>query len=130
MKKYEPMTGQSRVRDERGSALIAALMIVSMLTMLGLSMLSTGLSGTRSVNVQSDDYRLQSAVESVGTLATEELWSAYLRQQGGAARRRRPRASIGWRTRVFRTRTRIRARSTRSAWMHCAFYAAMTAKGR
>jgi hypothetical protein len=72
-------------RGDRGSAMIAALMIVSMLTILGLSMLSTGLSGTRSLNGQSDDYRLQSAVESVGTLATEELWSAYLRQQGGAA---------------------------------------------
>lgn len=85
MTKYEPMTRVSRARDERGSALIAALMIVSMLAMLGLSMLSTGLSGTRSVNGQSDDYRLQSAVESVGTLATEDLWSAYLRHQGGAA---------------------------------------------
>jgi hypothetical protein len=69
----------------RGTALIAALMIISMLAMLGLSMLSTGLSGVRSVNGQGDDYRLQSAVESVGTLAAENLWSAYLRQQGGAA---------------------------------------------
>jgi hypothetical protein len=75
----------TRARGERGSAMIAALMIVSMLTILGLSMLSTGLSGTRSLNGQSDDYRLQSAVESVGTLATEQLWSAYLRQHGGAA---------------------------------------------
>jgi hypothetical protein len=85
MKLNERRTWTGTARNERGSALIAALMIVSMLTMLGLSMLSTGLSGTRSVNVQSDDYRLQSAVESVGTLATEDLWSAYLRQQGGAA---------------------------------------------
>src|SRR5436190_10569155 len=85
MKTYETTTRVTCARDERGSALIAAMMIVSMLTMLGLSMLSTGLSGTRSVNGQSDDYRLQSAVESVGTLATEDLWSAYLRNQGGAA---------------------------------------------
>jgi hypothetical protein len=78
-------TTSARARSERGSAMIAALMIVSMLAMLGLSMLSTGLSGTKSLNGQSDDYRLQSAVESVGTLATEQLWSGYLRQQGGAA---------------------------------------------
>lgn len=71
--------------DERGSALIAALMIVSMLAMLGLSMLSAGLTGSKIANGQADEYRLTSAVESVGILSVEELWSAYLRAQGGAA---------------------------------------------
>ena len=65
----------------RGSALIPALITVSMLTMLGLSMLSAGLDGSRTVTHQSDDYRLTSAVENVGVLAAEALWSDYRRTQ-------------------------------------------------
>lgn len=74
-----------QARRRRGSALIPALITVSMLAMLGLSMLSAGLDGARSVNHQSDEYRLTSAVESVGILAAENLWSGYLRDQGGVA---------------------------------------------
>ena len=74
-----------RERDERGSALIASLMVVSMVAMLGLSMLSAGVGGSKVTTGQADEYRLTSAVESVGTLAAEDLWSGYLRQQGGAA---------------------------------------------
>lgn len=69
----------------RGSALIPALMVVSLLAMLGLSMLTAGLNGSRSLNYQSDEYRLTSAVESVGILSTETLWSGYLQDQGGEA---------------------------------------------
>lgn len=69
----------------RGSALVSAMILLSMLTMLGLSMLSAGISGTRSVTSQSDDHRLQSAVESVGALAAQDVWSGYVRAQGGAA---------------------------------------------
>lgn len=70
---------------ESGVALIPALMVVSMLAMLGLSMLSAGLNGSRVVTGQSDDYRLTSAVESVGSLTADHLWSGYLRSQGGAS---------------------------------------------
>src|SRR5687767_6873989 len=68
----------TRSNAERGSALIPALMIVSMVAMLGLSMLSAGASGSRVTTGQADDYKLTSAVESVGTLAAENLWSGYL----------------------------------------------------
>lgn len=72
-------------RRRRGSALIPALMTVAMLSMLALSMLSATLSGARVVGHQGDEHRLTSAVESVGILATERLWSAYLTDQGGSA---------------------------------------------
>jgi hypothetical protein len=71
--------------DRRGAALIPALMVVSMLAILGLSMLSAGLSGSRVVTGQSDEFRLESAVESVGSLTADQVWSGYLRSQGGAA---------------------------------------------
>ncbi|MDZ4772957.1 MAG: hypothetical protein SGI72_07455 [Planctomycetota bacterium] len=70
---------------ERGAALIPALMVVSMLAMLGLSSLSAGLSGSKVVTGQSDEFRLTSAVESVGSLTADHVWSGYLRSQGGAA---------------------------------------------
>lgn len=69
----------------RGSALITALMISSLMAMLGLSMLKATLDGARVVNYQGDEYRLTSAVESVGIIATDGIWSAYLDSQGGAA---------------------------------------------
>jgi hypothetical protein len=71
-------------RAESGSALIPALMVVSLLAMLGLSMLSAGLSGSRAADGQSEEYRLTSAVESVATLSADTIWSGYLRAQGGA----------------------------------------------
>ena len=76
---------QARPRSDRGSALVPALMIVSTMAMLGLSMLTAGLNGTRSINQQSDDYRLTSAVESVGILAVERFWTDYLEDNDGAA---------------------------------------------
>jgi len=69
----------------RGMALIPALIVVSLVAALGLSMLTANLSGAKVVNFQNDEYRLTSAVESVGILATEHLWSDYLESQGGAA---------------------------------------------
>jgi hypothetical protein len=77
--------GNSASGGERGTALIPALMVVSALAMLGLSMLSAGLSGSRVVTGQSDEFRLTSAVESVGSLTADQVWSGYLRAQGGAA---------------------------------------------
>ncbi len=69
----------------RGSALIPALLIASLMAMLGLSMLQATLNGARVVNYQGDEYRLTSAVESVGIVATDGIWSQYLANQGGAA---------------------------------------------
>jgi hypothetical protein len=77
-----------QLREKRhGSALIPALMVVSLVAMLGLSMLHATLNGSRVVNYQGDEYRLTSAVESVGIIATDMLWSGYLAEpeQGGAA---------------------------------------------
>ncbi len=71
--------------DKRGSALIPALMVAALLAMLGLSMLQATLDGSRVVNYQGDEYRLTSAVESVGIITTDRLWSGYLAEEGGAA---------------------------------------------
>jgi len=69
----------------RGTALIPALMVASLMAMLGLSMLQATLNGARVVNYQGDEYRLTSAVESVGIVATDTIWSGYLASEGGAA---------------------------------------------
>ena len=53
-------------------------MIASLMAMLGLSMLHATLNGSRVVNYQGDEYRLTSAVESVGIIATDMLWSGYI----------------------------------------------------
>lgn len=79
------MNTRMRSADKRGSALIPALMVAALLAMLGLSMLQATLDGSRVVNYQGDEYRLTSAVESVGIVATDRLWSGYLADQGGAA---------------------------------------------
>jgi len=78
---------QRKGLTKRGSALIPALMIASLMAMLGLSMLHATLNGSRVVNYQGDEYRLTSAVESVGIIATDMLWSGYIADpgQGGAA---------------------------------------------
>ncbi|MBK7641535.1 MAG: hypothetical protein IPJ19_00570 [Planctomycetes bacterium] len=66
-------------------ALIPALLLLSALSILVLSFLTSGVSGSKVAVQQDDDYRLRSAAESAGNLAAENLWSAYLRDQGGAA---------------------------------------------
>jgi hypothetical protein len=68
-----------------GTALIPALLLLAALSVLVLSFLSSGVSGKKVALQQDDDYRLRSAAESAGNLAAEHLWSAYLREQGGAA---------------------------------------------
>ena len=65
---------QSAHQGRRGSALISALMISALMAMLGLSMLQATLNGSRVVNYQGDEYRLTSAVESVGIVATDGVW--------------------------------------------------------
>jgi hypothetical protein len=80
------MQANKSARDgRRGSALISALMISALMAMLGLSMLQATLNGSRVVNYQGDEYRLTSAVESVGIVATDGVWSQYLASEGGAA---------------------------------------------
>ena len=73
------------LEGRNGSALIPALLMLSALSVLVLSFLSSGVSGSRVATQQEDDYRLRSAAESAGNLAAEQLWSAYLRENGGAA---------------------------------------------
>lgn len=72
-------------KRKRGSAMISALILLSALTMFGLSMLSASVGGSKVVTTQSDDHRLTSAVESVGALAAQDVWAGYVRAQGGAA---------------------------------------------
>lgn len=74
-----------RANPRGGTALISALMVASLMAMLGLSMLQATLNGARVVNYQGDEYRLTSAVESVGIVATDGIWSQYLASEGGAA---------------------------------------------
>jgi hypothetical protein len=81
----DDMKTLGRWKRKQGSALIPALMVASLLAMLGLSMLQATLNGSRVVNYQGDEYRLTSAVESVGIIATDRLWSGYIAEQGGAA---------------------------------------------
>lgn len=70
-----------------GVALIPTLLVVSGLAIFVMALLTTVLSGKRTVNHQHDDYELSSTVESVATLAAERLWSAYVDApaQGGQA---------------------------------------------
>ena len=70
---------------KRGSALVSALIVLSVLAAFGLSMLSASIGGSKVVITQSDDHRLSGAVESVGALAAQDVWTDYLRAQGGAA---------------------------------------------
>ncbi|MEM7518668.1 MAG: hypothetical protein AAF368_17315, partial [Planctomycetota bacterium] len=62
-----------------------ALLVASMLAMLGLSMLQASLSGSKVVVDQSNEYQLTSAVESAAVLMVDQLWSDYLRQEGGVS---------------------------------------------
>ncbi len=78
-------TSRNGRRNRRGLALIPALIVTSMVAMMGLAMLMANLSGARVINFQNDEYTLTSAVESVGILATERLWTDYLADQNGAA---------------------------------------------
>ena len=71
--------------ERGGFAMVPALVMTSLLAMLGLSMLMSHLSGARVVNNQGDEYTLKTAMESVARLTTERIWSKYLAdpQQAG-----------------------------------------------
>ncbi len=75
----------ARPAARAGSALLTALMLITAMALLAMCMLSAGVSGAQVGAKQDDDYRLRSAAESTGNLAVENLWSAYLRANGGAA---------------------------------------------
>ena len=86
-RKFDGIDGQNAIldpRSRRGTALIPALLVVSALSVLVLSFLTSGVAGKQVALQQDDDYRLRSAAESAGNLAAEKLWSAYVREQGGA----------------------------------------------
>lgn len=81
MKRHSERPNSTR----RGIALIPTLMIVSAMAVFVMALFTAVLSGKRTTNHQTDDYRLNSAVESVSILATENVWSDYLSDNGGAA---------------------------------------------
>ena len=72
-------------QSRRGIALVPTLLVVSGMALFTMALMTTVLTGNRTVNSQSDEYRLSSAVESVAILSTETLWSGYLANEGGAA---------------------------------------------
>lgn len=74
-----------RFGDKRGSAIVPALLVASLMAMMGLSMLQAALDGSRVVNYQGDEFRLTSAVESAATLATEDIWSQWLESRDAIA---------------------------------------------
>ena len=80
-----PSSTPVHARERSGTALLTALMLATAMALLTLCMLSAGFSGAHVSNQQDDDYRLRSAAESTGNLAVENLWSAYLRSNGGGA---------------------------------------------
>lgn len=64
--------------------MIPVLIVLSCMSVLSYAMLSAALSGARRTNLDADEYRLESAVESVASLTTQALWGAYIQEQGGA----------------------------------------------
>lgn len=74
-----------RARARRGSALVPALLMLSVLSVLGLSFLSASVSGKQVAVQQNDDYNLRSTAESASNLAADALWAGYVRGNGGAA---------------------------------------------
>lgn len=74
-----------RTRGGNGIALVPAILIVAGLAVFSVALLSAVLSGSRTVVHQNEEYQVSSAVESVAALAAENLWSAYVAEQGGAA---------------------------------------------
>src|SRR6185503_3780851 len=66
-------------------ALVPVILVVSGLAVFVVALLAAVLSGSRTVVRQDEDYQVTSAVESVASLAAEDLWSDYVGAQGGAA---------------------------------------------
>jgi hypothetical protein len=76
---------RARRMSRRGVAMIPTLLAVAGLSIFVLALLTSVITTKRSVNHQSDEYRLSSTVESVAMLATEKLWSGYLDKGDGKA---------------------------------------------
>lgn len=71
-------------QQRRGSALVATLLVVSSLALFGMALLTTTISGARTVNHQTDDFQLSSTVDSVALLTMETIWAQYVQAAGGA----------------------------------------------
>lgn len=71
-------------KQQRGSALVATLVVVSSLALFGMALLTTTLSGARTINHQTDDFQLSSTVDSVALITMETIWADYVQTVGGA----------------------------------------------
>ena len=69
----------------RGTALVSTLVVVSSLALFGMALLTTTLGGARALNHQTDEFQLTSTVDSVALLSMEDLWAAYIADEGGAS---------------------------------------------
>ncbi|MEM7311061.1 MAG: hypothetical protein AAF682_30605 [Planctomycetota bacterium] len=65
--------------------MIPTLLVVSGMAIFALTILASVLGTKKTSNLQADDYRLSSAVESVAILGAERIWSGYLAEEGGTA---------------------------------------------
>ena len=74
---------RSRARD--GIALVPTILIISGLAVFMMALVTTVLSGQKTVLHQEDDHKLTSTAESTAILAAEAIWSGYLAGQGGAS---------------------------------------------
>ena len=70
--------------DRRGTALVSTLVVVSSLALFGMALMTTTLSGARTLNHQTDEFQLTSTVDSVALLSMEDLWAGYVEDEGGA----------------------------------------------
>ena len=68
----------------RGSALVATLVVVSSLAIFGMALLTTTVGGARTINHQTDEFKLSSTVDSVALLSMEDVWADYIAFEGGA----------------------------------------------
>lgn len=73
-----------RNEKQRGSALVATLVVVSSLALFGMALLTTTISGARTINHQTDDFQLSSTVDSVALITMETIWADYIDEVGGA----------------------------------------------
>ena len=63
-----------RSAARRGIAIVPVMLVVSGLAIFTMALVTATMSGARSNNVQSEDYHLASAVESVSVLAMDQIW--------------------------------------------------------
>lgn len=79
------MKPNSLRNDERGIALVPAILVVAGLAVFTMLLMTAVVSGKKTTVHQSEDYQVASTVESVAVLTAEGLWSRYVAAQGGAA---------------------------------------------